>query len=130
MKDEEVVARFDGRGRVELLLGRLENVFQRNVEEIAHAFGYRLLSTEIVGRARIRYLYERDDASPARRRAELTIARLHTGGPVLPALESPPSPPPSPPPPLPPATQPPPPRTPETEPIRRATIERQLRSAN
>ncbi|MFG2690777.1 hypothetical protein ACGFWG_32230 [Streptomyces sp. NPDC048405] len=38
MKDEEVVARFDGRGRVELLLGRLENVFQRNIGQIAHAF--------------------------------------------------------------------------------------------
>jgi hypothetical protein len=38
VKDEEVVARFDGRGRVELLLGRLENVFQRNIGQIAHAF--------------------------------------------------------------------------------------------
>ncbi|MFE1455930.1 hypothetical protein ACFW7K_13200 [Streptomyces sp. NPDC058735] len=101
MKDDEVVARFDGRGRVELLLGRLENVFQRNIGQIAHAFGYRLLSTEIIGRARIRYLYQRDDSPPARRRAELTIARLHAGGSVLPASDPPPPPPPAPPPPLP-----------------------------
>ncbi|WP_107104993.1 hypothetical protein [Streptomyces sp. Root369] len=108
----------------------MENVFQRNIEEIAHAFGYRLLATEIIGRARIRYLYERDDAPPARRRAELTIARLHAGGAVLPAFEPPPAPPPSPPPLLPPATQPPPPQTPKTELTRRATIQQQPRSAN
>ncbi|OIJ92664.1 hypothetical protein [Streptomyces colonosanans] len=107
MKSEEIVALFDGRGRIELLLGTLENLFTRNVEGIAHALGYRLLSTEVIGRTRIRYCFERDDAPLARRRAELTIARLRAGGPVLPACEPPPPPPPSPPPPLPPESWPP-----------------------
>ncbi|MGW3512181.1 hypothetical protein [Streptomyces sp. NPDC000994] len=107
MKAEEIVALFDGRGRIELTLGALENAFTRNVVAIAHALGYRLLSTEVIGRTLIRYRFERDDTPLARRRAELTIARLRAGGPVLPAWEPPPPPPPSPPPPLPPESWPP-----------------------
>ncbi|MFJ6561795.1 hypothetical protein ACIQMV_18380 [Streptomyces sp. NPDC091412] len=102
MKSEEIVALFDGRGRIELTLNFLKDAISRNVEEIAHALGYRLLSTEVTdSRTRIRYRFERDDAPLARRRAELTIARLRAGGPVLPAWEPPPPPPPSPPLPLP-----------------------------
>ena len=107
MKSEEIVALFDGRGRVELRLNFLENVFTRNVEGIAHALGYRLLSTEVIGHTLIRYRFERDDGPLARRRAELTIARLRAGGPVLPTGAPPPPPPPSPPPPLPPGSWPP-----------------------
>jgi hypothetical protein len=110
VKSEEIVALFDGRGRIELTPNFLQDAMSRNIEGIGHALGYRLLSTEVTdSRTRIRYRFERDDTPRARRRAELTIARLRAGGPVLPAWEPPPPPPPSPPPPppLPPESWPP-----------------------
>lgn len=100
MKDEEIVAHFDGRGRVELLTGHLNASRKRRIEEITYELGYRLLSTENLDHARVRLRFERDDAPHARRRAEQTIERLRTGGPALPAVEPPPPPPPRPAPPL------------------------------
>ncbi|MFF4699903.1 hypothetical protein [Streptomyces chattanoogensis] len=102
MKDDEIRARFDGRARVELLPGHATDSKRRRIEEIAHALGYQLLAAENLGPYRgVRLIYERDEAPQARRRAELTIARLRAGGPLLPAMEPPAPPPPSPPPPAP-----------------------------
>ncbi|MFD8743622.1 hypothetical protein [Streptomyces sp. NPDC059616] len=101
MKDDEIRASFDGRARVELLPDRATASNRHRIEEIAHALGYRLLVTENLVEFGIRLVYERDDAPTARRRAELTIARLRAGGPLLPAVEPPPPPPPGPPPPAP-----------------------------
>ncbi|WP_327419043.1 hypothetical protein [Streptomyces sp. NBC_01233] len=100
MKDDDIRTRFDGRGRVELLPGQTTAAKQRRIDEIAHAFGYQLLTIHNLGLAGIRLVYERDDAPPARRRNELTIARLRAGGPLLPAIEPPVPPPPGPPPPV------------------------------
>ncbi|WP_406109691.1 hypothetical protein OG698_43630 [Streptomyces sp. NBC_01003] len=101
MKDEEVRALFDGRGRVELIPGRPTTARLGRIEEIAHALGYQQHSIENLGRGGLRLVYGRDDCPQARRRAELTIARLREGGPLLPAIEPPPPPPPTPPPPAP-----------------------------
>ncbi|MFJ6760967.1 hypothetical protein ACIQNK_38905 [Streptomyces sp. NPDC091273] len=100
MKDDEICSLFDGRGRVELLPGQTTDAKQRRIEEIAHAFGYRLLTVHNLGLAGVRLVYERDDAPPARRRNELTLARLRAGGPLLPAVEPPAAPAPGPPPPV------------------------------
>ncbi|WP_063768236.1 hypothetical protein, partial [Streptomyces xanthophaeus] len=89
MKDEEIRSRFDGRGRVELLPGRTTAAQQHRTEEIAHALGYRLLAVHNLGFAGMRLDFERDDTPVARRRNELTIARLRAGGPVLPAWSRP-----------------------------------------
>ncbi|MET7540537.1 hypothetical protein ACWGDS_06295 [Streptomyces sp. NPDC055059] len=101
MKDDEVRARFDGRGRVELIPERATAARLGRIEEIAHALGYQRHAIENLGRAGTRLVYGRDDGPQARRRAELTIARLREGGPLLPAIEPPPPPPPSVPPPAP-----------------------------
>ncbi|MEU8484894.1 hypothetical protein [Streptomyces sp. NPDC048641] len=101
MNDDEVRALFDGRGRVELIPGRATAARLSRIEEIAHALGYRQHSIENLGRLGVRLVYGRDDGPQARRRAELTIARLREGGPLLPAIEPPPPPPPSLPPPAP-----------------------------
>ena len=101
MKDDEIRASFDGRARVELLPDRATASNRYRIEEIAHALGYRLFATENLVEFGIRLVYERDDAPIARRRAELTIARLRAGGPLLPAVEPPPPPSPGPPPPAP-----------------------------
>jgi hypothetical protein len=107
VKDDEVRARFDGRGRVELIPGLSTAAKLGRIEEIAHALGYQRLSIENLGRAGVRLVYGRDDGPQARRRAELTIARLREGGPLLPAIEPPPPPPPSAPPPAPSQAAPP-----------------------
>jgi hypothetical protein len=125
MNDEEVVRQFDGRGRVQLRLGQLDPERNRRVVKIAHALGYRQITSGNLNRWDVSRLYERDDAPDARRRAEQTIARLRAGGPVLLATEPPPPPPPPPAPPLTPRQsqprprrslepQPPPPVAPST----------------
>ncbi|MFI8238825.1 hypothetical protein ACIF83_16395 [Streptomyces sp. NPDC085866] len=110
MRDEEIVAHFDGRGRVHLRFGHVDAEKARRMVEIAHALGYRPLSTGTLGRGGIARYYERDDAPHARRRAAQTIERLRAGGPVLPEVEPSPPPPPPPPPPLTPRQPPPRPR--------------------
>ncbi|MEU6985313.1 hypothetical protein ABZ946_18075 [Streptomyces sp. NPDC046324] len=92
--DDEIRARFDGRGCVELLPGGVSAAKRRRMDEIAHALGYRLRAVEELGLAGVRLVYDRDDGPQARRRSELTIARLREGGQLLPAVEPPPPPPP------------------------------------
>ncbi|MER6348071.1 hypothetical protein ACWC10_04340 [Streptomyces sp. NPDC001595] len=124
--DDEIRARFDGRGRVELLPGHADAARRRRVDEIADALGYRPLAVHNLGLAGVRLDYARDDDPLARRRAEQSIARLRAGVPLLPVPASPPPPPPPPPPvapeprprrPRPSSTQPPPP--PSATPVRR-----------
>ncbi|MFJ8584734.1 hypothetical protein ACIRD2_08750 [Streptomyces sp. NPDC093595] len=116
MKDEEIRTRFDGRGRVELLPGNLPYTGQRRIEEIAHALGYRLTAADRLYPVGVRLVYDRDDTPQARRRAELSIARLRAGRPLLPATEPPVPPPPPPPPPAPAQLQPRRPSRPPSEP--------------
>lgn len=129
MKDDEIRSRFDGRGRVELMPGHLTALERRRIEEIAHALGYRLLAVHNLGRSGVRLVCQRDDGPLARRRNELTIARLRAGGPLLSPVELPPPPPPGPPPPVtpglqrrrpsrPPSEPPPPPPLPTAAPAR------------
>ncbi|MFI9254521.1 hypothetical protein [Streptomyces sp. NPDC053069] len=75
-------------------------------EGIAQALGYRLIATEESRGAglafgcrtplSVRLLFRRDDDPRARRRAERTVERLRTGGPVLADDELPAPPPPVP----------------------------------
>ncbi|MFF9868197.1 hypothetical protein ACF1G0_22805 [Streptomyces sp. NPDC013953] len=116
LKDEEIRRRFDGRNRVELLPGNLTAAQQCLIEEIAHALGYRLFATQRLYPVGYRLVYDRDDTPQARRRAELSVARLRAGGPLLPATEPPAPPPPPPPPPAPSPHQPRQRRRPPSEP--------------
>ncbi|MFF7974104.1 hypothetical protein [Streptomyces sp. NPDC007905] len=102
MKDDEIVAHFDGRGRVHLRFGRVCAEKARRMVEIAHALGYRPLAAGALRRGDVPRFHERDDDPRARRRAERTVERLRAGGPVLVDDESalPPPPPPAPAPPL------------------------------
>ncbi|WP_372352585.1 hypothetical protein [Streptomyces sp. KL116D] len=107
MTDSEFGTHFDGRGRVEILPGLVTAAERQRIEETGHAFGYRLAAADSLGRRGVRLLFERDDGPVARRRAELTVARLRAGGPLLPVVDAPPPPPPPPPP-----VAPPPPARP------------------
>ncbi|MET8896393.1 hypothetical protein [Streptomyces albogriseolus] len=101
-KDAEVSARFDGCGRVEIVLRGLRVARARSVEAIAHETGCALNSREVRGKNVLRLRFVRDDNPLAGRRAEETQARITAGGPLpLPGGARRPSPPP-PPQPLPP----------------------------
>ena len=89
VKDDEIRARFDGRGRVERMPGHATGPRRQRIEDMARALGYRLLSVENLGGLGIRLVYEHDFPL-ARRRNELSLARLRAGGPLLPAVEPPP----------------------------------------
>ncbi|MEU2914772.1 hypothetical protein ACFYM3_37920 [Streptomyces massasporeus] len=67
MKDDEMRAHFDGRGRVELLPGHAAASKQRCLGDIAQALSYRLLATQSLGRVGIRLVSESDDAPHTRR---------------------------------------------------------------
>ncbi|MFE4591537.1 hypothetical protein [Streptomyces laurentii] len=109
MDEDTVRVRFDGRAQVEIRLGRATNDDLSRVDEIAYAFGYRLLTRQkltaavpgaipVIVPAGFLLVYERDDGPLARRRNEMTIARLRAGGSLLPVVEPPPPPLPPPPP--------------------------------
>lgn len=104
-KEAEVLAQFDGRGRVEIVLRGLRVARAGRIQAIAHEMGYALHSREGLSNDVVRLHFIRDDNPLARRRAEETQARIAAGGPLLlPGGVRPPSPPPppQPPPPLPP----------------------------
>ncbi|MEV7536140.1 hypothetical protein [Streptomyces hydrogenans] len=104
MDDDEMRRRFDGAARVQLMFRRgYTSASKQRAEAIAHALGYRPVIAESAGWRGIRLTFARDEAPDARRRRELTIARLRSGGPVLPPTETPP-----------PAPLPPPPAAPPT----------------
>ncbi|MFE1950328.1 hypothetical protein ACFW9D_07670 [Streptomyces sp. NPDC059524] len=105
--DEQVVrGRFDGRGRVEVVLRSGRGDERERAERIAHAMGYRLSEVQGLGRLGIRLDFTRDDDPRARRRAEESVRRLRAGVPLLSAPDAPPPPPPGPPPAAAPAPRP------------------------
>lgn len=68
MNDDEIRARFDGRGRVELVPhDRVTAAKRRRIEDIAHARGYRSLDVRNAGMGGIQFGYEGDDGPQARR---------------------------------------------------------------
>jgi hypothetical protein len=67
MTDDEIRARFDGRSRVELLLGPVSASKRERIERIAHALGYRLLSMQNQFPRGLWCVFERDDSPLARR---------------------------------------------------------------
>ncbi|MGW6559110.1 hypothetical protein [Streptomyces hydrogenans] len=106
MDDDEMRRRFDGAARVQLMFRRgYTSASKQRAEAIGHALGYRPVIAESAGWRGIRLTFARDEAPDARRRRELTIARLRSGGPVLPPMETPPPPAPLPPPPAAPPTR-------------------------
>ncbi|WP_432170027.1 hypothetical protein [Streptomyces sp. 1222.5] len=91
MDDDEIRARFDGRGVVELRGGVS---LKARAERVAYVLGYELVSTEqtrgpglVLGLPRppatVGLVFRRDDDPRARRRAERTVERLRAGGPLL-----------------------------------------------
>nr|WP_240981694.1 MULTISPECIES: hypothetical protein [unclassified Streptomyces] len=84
---------------------------RQRIEAIAHALGYGLVETKGNGFYGVLLVFGRVEAPDARRRREMTLARLRAGGPVLPPLAEPVPPPPPPPPPANPPSRTPRPRT-------------------
>jgi len=82
MRDEEILARFDGRGGTEFLLGGFEALNSHMITAIASKCGYDLRATELPGKSAMRLIYVRNDAPLARRRAQQTQERLRAGGPL------------------------------------------------
>ncbi|MFC7262204.1 hypothetical protein [Streptomyces lutosisoli] len=83
MKDAEIIAYFDGRGRAEFLLGGLQVMDGDKITAIAYEFGYDLRESEAVSRGSYRMIYVRNDSPEVRRRAQQTLDRLRAGGPLL-----------------------------------------------
>ncbi|MEU0086258.1 hypothetical protein [Streptomyces sp. NPDC006274] len=114
MTGDGIRARFDGRSRVEVMLGPVSASKRERIEQIAHALGYRLLSMQSQFPSGLWCVFERDDSPLARRRNEPAIARLRAGEPLLGALDPPP--PPASPPPVGSQPRPPRPRRPASPP--------------
>jgi hypothetical protein len=99
MNDDELRARFDGRGVVTV---RLDVSAEGRAEEVGRALGYTVIQRGRIRRRLLELVFRRVDDPLTRRRAEQTVERLRAGGPVLPEGKQPsfPPPPPSPAPPL------------------------------
>ncbi|MFD5154514.1 hypothetical protein [Streptomyces mutabilis] len=89
MKDVDILAKFDGRGRAEFLLGGLESSDANKITAFGFEFGYDLHATEIPSKSSMRLIYLRNDSPTARQRAWQTHARLAAGGPLLPMWMAP-----------------------------------------
>ncbi|MFG2683277.1 hypothetical protein [Streptomyces sp. NPDC048392] len=83
MKDPEIIESFDGRGRVEFLLGGLEGRHSDKIAAIGHELGYGLRTTETPSRGTLRLVFVRDDSPTARQRALQSRERLLSGGSLL-----------------------------------------------
>ncbi|WP_151479358.1 hypothetical protein [Streptomyces albicerus] len=83
MKDAEILAHFDGRGRAEFLLGGFEGRHSDKITAIAYELGYDLQATEMPSKSTIRLIFVRNDSPTARQRAQQTHGRLRAGGPLL-----------------------------------------------
>lgn len=90
MKDEQILAYFDGRGTAEITLRGLEVAQSDKIAAIAFELGYKLHETDIVTRGQWRMTYLRDDSPDVRQRARNTLDRLRAGGPLLPEVWAPP----------------------------------------
>ena len=66
MKESEILASFDGRGRAEFLLGGFEGMQSDKIAAIGHELGYDLRATEMPSRGTMRLIFVRDDSPTAR----------------------------------------------------------------
>ncbi|MFE7813968.1 hypothetical protein ACFU5P_18805 [Streptomyces sp. NPDC057433] len=89
MKDEQILAYFDGRGTAEITLRGREVAQSDRIGAIAFELGYTLHERDIVTRGQWRMIYLRDDFPDARQRAQHTLDRLRAGGPVFPQARTP-----------------------------------------
>lgn len=80
-KEAEVLAQFDGRGRIEIVLRGFRVARAGRIQAIAQEMGYALHSREGRSNDVVRLHFIRDDNPLARRRAEETQARIAAGGP-------------------------------------------------
>ncbi|MEU2622132.1 hypothetical protein ABZ642_29080 [Streptomyces sp. NPDC007157] len=86
MKDEEILAHFDGRGTAEITLLGLDVLQNNKIAAVAYEMGYRLHSRDIVTQGQWHLVYLRDDSPDVRRRTQDTLNRLRSGGPLLPMV--------------------------------------------
>jgi hypothetical protein len=89
MKDVEILAHFDGRGRAELLLGGFEGRHSDKITAIAYELGYDLQATEMPSKSTMRLIFVRNDSPTARQRAQQAQDRLRAGSPLLPMWAAP-----------------------------------------
>lgn len=83
MKDDQILAYFDGRGTADITLRGLDVAQSDRIAAIAFELGYELHSTDIVTRGQWRMVYLRNDSPEVRQRAQGTLDRLRVGGPLL-----------------------------------------------
>jgi hypothetical protein len=93
MKDAEILATFDGRGRAEFLLGGFGGRHSDKITAIGYELGYDLQATEMPSKSTIRLIFVRNDSPLARQRAQQTQDRLRAGGPLLQTWAAPAAPP-------------------------------------
>lgn len=89
MKDEQILAYFDGRGTIEITLRGREVAQSNRIAAVAFELGYQLHETDIVTRGQWRLVYLRDDSPDVRQRARHTMDRLRAGGPLFSAMPAP-----------------------------------------
>ncbi|MEU1690586.1 hypothetical protein [Streptomyces hirsutus] len=89
MKDEQILAYFNGRGTAEIILRGREVVQSDRIAAIAFELGYTLHERDVVTRGQWRMTYLRDDFQGARQRAQHTADRLRAGGPLFPQTRTP-----------------------------------------
>jgi predicted small integral membrane protein len=83
MRDEQILAYFDGRGTAEFTLRGRDVAQSDRIGAIAFELGYELHETDIVTRGQWRMVYLRNDSPDVRQRAQSTLDRLRAGGPLL-----------------------------------------------
>ncbi|WP_432099607.1 hypothetical protein [Streptomyces sp. WAC 04229] len=83
MKHEQILAYFDGRGTAEITLRGREVAQSDEIVASAYELGYRLHEKDIVTRGQWRLTFLRDDSPEVRQRAQHTMDRLRTGGPLF-----------------------------------------------
>ncbi|MFC7984308.1 hypothetical protein [Streptomyces sp. NPDC057336] len=89
MKDEQILAYFDGRGTAEITLRGREVSQSNRIAAVAFELGYKLHETDIVTRGQWRLTYLRDDSPDVRQRAQRTMDRLRAGGPLFSHMSAP-----------------------------------------
>ncbi|MFJ3710779.1 hypothetical protein [Streptomyces sp. NPDC090053] len=83
MKDEEIIAYFDGRGCVDITLRGRDLVQSDKISAIGFELGYDLSDSICVTRGQWRMVYVRNDSPEVRQRVHETSIRLHAGEPIL-----------------------------------------------
>ena len=83
MKDEQILAYFDGRGTADITLRGRDLMESNKIAAIAFELGYELHEMVVVTRGQCRMIYFRDDSPDVRQRAQGTLDRLRAGGPLF-----------------------------------------------